>query len=140
MKKMLSSKEKRKEHNVKSSDVMKRIRKRKGYVEKEHVRRKKQKLGFSFTEAVEKFNEAICSCSYVCSCCHQVWFKQSVKEVDSLKKSVSFDRFLLQKCTTGYISVANREWICNTCLFNIKQGKIPKLSVINGMTFPTETT
>ena len=39
-------------------------------------------------------------------------------------------------CTTGYISVANREWICNTCLFNIKQGKIPKLFVINGMTFP----
>ena len=139
MKRMLNTAEKRKEHNVKSADVMKKLRKRKGYGEKEHVLRKKQKLGFSFTEAVEKFHEAICSCSYVCSCCHQVWFKQSVKEIDSLSKAESFDMSLLKMCLTGYISVANREWICNTCLYNIKQGKIPKVSVINGMTFPRKS-
>ena len=46
------------------------------------------------------------------------------------------DRTLLNKCITGYVSFANSEWICNTCLSNIKQGKIPKLSLINGMKFP----
>ena len=136
MKKMLDTAEGKQKHKVRSAEGMQRIRKRKGYAEKEYVLRKKQKLGFSFSEAVEKFHEAICSCSYVCSCCHQVWFKQSVKEVDSINKAASYESSLLKKCLTGYISVANREWICNTCLFNIRKGKIPKLSVSNGMAFP----
>ena len=136
MKKMLSTEEGRKNHKAKSAERMKQSRKRKHILEKEHDMRKKRKLGVSFSEAIEKFNDAICSCSYVCSSCHQVWFKQSVKEVSSLKETVSLDMSLLKKCLTGYTSVANREWICNTCLFHIKQGRIPKLSFINGMKFP----
>ena len=116
---------------------MKRLRKRKNYLEKEHTQRKKRKIGFSLSEAVEKFNEAILgSSSYVCSCCHQLWFKQSVNEVSCLCRSVSMDISLLKQCLTGYSSVGNHEWICNTCVFNIRKGKVPKLSVINGMKFP----
>ena len=100
------------------------------------MRAKKRKFGLSFSDAVEKFNEAISSCSNVCSSCHQVWFKQSVKDVSSLNKTECLDLSLLNMCLIGYISFANCEWICNTCLANIRQGKIPKLSYINGMKFP----
>ena len=132
----LSTEEGRRIHNLRSAKGMKHLRKRKGFLEREHAQRKKRKLGTSFSDTVEKFSEAICSCSYVCTACHQVWFKQSVKEVSSLKETISLDMALLQICITGYTSVDNREWICNTCLFNIRQGKIPKLSLMNGMKFP----
>ena len=116
---------------------MKITRKRKAYNDKEYILRKKRKVGFSFTEAVHKFNEAIQdSCSYVCSCCHQTWFKQSVRTLSSVSKNV--DASLLQKCATGLRSVQNEEWICSTCITNIRQGKIPRISYINGMKFPEQ--
>ena len=107
------------------------------YVEKEHLLRKKRKLGFSFSGSITKFTEAVCqSVSYVCSCCHQVWFKQSVREVSSVNKMSAINKSLLNKCVTGYLSVHNCEWICSTCIYNIKRDKVPKLAVINGMKFP----
>ena len=116
---------------------MENLRRNIEYTHEEHLRRKKQRFGHSFSESVDKFKEVIrLSASYVCSCCHQTWFRHSVRDVSSLDK-ISLDSHLLKKCLTGYISVANCEWMCSTCLFNIKQGKIPKLSVINGMKFPT---
>ena len=157
MHKIYSSEEGRQRHNKGSAGVMKRnretiegrkenkerarkgmgnLRKNTEYARKEYLRRKEQRYGKSFSETVDKFKEAIrSSSSFVCSCCHQTWFSHSVKEVSSLNE-ISLDKQLLNKCLTGYISVANCEWICNTCLFNVKQGKIPKLSVINGMKFP----
>ena len=115
---------------------MKQLRKNSEYLKVEHLRRRRQRFGDSFSESVNKFKEAINASSlYVCSCCHQTWFQHSIKKVSSLNES-SFNTDLLNKCLTGYISVGNCEWICNTCLYNIKQGKIPKLSVINGMKFP----
>ena len=48
----------------------------------------------------------------------------------------SVNKSLLKKCITGYLSVANCKWICNTCIYNIRQDKVPKLAVINGMGFP----
>ena len=156
MKKIINTAKGRQKHNERSAEGMQKLRKsekirlanrkraaagmetlrgQKEYIEKELIQRKRRKLGVSFEEAIEKFKETEGSCSYVCSSCHQVWFKKSVKEVSSLGK-VSLDKTLLNQCITGHISVANREWICNTCIFNIKQGKIPKLSVFNGMVFP----
>ena len=136
MKKILSDEQRRRRHNVRTLVKMKESRKRKESIDREYSQRKRRKVGFSFKEAVDKFNEALSTCSYVCSCCHQTWFKQSVKEINSLNKTESLDLSLLKQCLTGYTSVANYEWICNTCLFNIRQGKIPKLSYINGMKFP----
>ena len=107
------------------------------YVENEHLLRKKRKLGFSFSDTITKFNEAICqSASYVCSCCQQVWFRESVKEVSAIDRISSVNSSLLKKCVTSHVSAADCEWICNTCIYNIKREKIPKLAVINGMKFP----
>ena len=55
--------------------------------------------------------------------------------MSSLHKTETLDQALLKICLTGYTSVADSEWICNTCLFNIRHGKIPKLFFINGMNF-----
>ena len=131
----IEGKQKNKEMSAKR---MKTLRTKKAYTDKEHLAWQKRRYGHSFSEAVNKFNEAICSGpSYVCSSCHQTWFKQSVKDVASLNKII-LNMQLVKECLTGHISVANCEWICNTCLSNIKQGKIPKLSVRNGMKFPTK--
>ena len=38
-------------------------------------------------------------------------------------------------------SVNNQEWICNTCIAALKENRVPKLSVLNGMVWtekPTE--
>ena len=157
MQKMLSTEEGRQKHNKRSAEGMQQIRRTKVGRQKnkerahkgmrylrmnekqaheEHMRRKRKQYGHSFADAVGRFKEAIySSASYVCSSCHQTWFKHSVKAVASLNTKL-IKSYMLNKCLTGYISVENREWICNSCLFNIKQGKVPKLSVINGMKFP----
>ena len=112
-------------------------RKRRESSENEYLLRKKRKLGFSFTGSIAKFTEAVSqSVSYVCSCCHQVWFKHSVKEVSVVNRMSAVNKSLLNKCVTGYLSVENCEWICSTCIYNIRRDKVPKLAVINGMKFP----
>ena len=158
MKKILNTEIRRKQQNKRSSEGMKNARKdedylrlsnvrdtgrkrkrreQEKYTDQEYLQRKKRKYGISLSDSVEKFNEAVKEgCSYVCTCCHQVWFKQSVKDISSVEQINSLNKPLLKKCKTHYISFDNREWVCNTCIFNIKQGKIPKQSVINGMKFP----
>ena len=37
---------------------------------------------------------------------------------------------------TEFTSVGNEEWICHTCLSALRDGKLPKLSVANGMKWP----
>ena len=71
----------------------------------------------------------------MCTCCQQLWFEHSVRPISSLDK-VSLDKTFLKKCTTNYVSVNDEEWICNTCLNNIKQLKVPKMSVKNCMQLP----
>ena len=39
------------------------------------------------------------------------------------------------KCTK-FSSVNDEEWICHTCMGAIRDGKVPKLSVANGMKWP----
>ena len=156
MNKILSTKAGRRVHNERTSKLMKRnrrttaekeknkktalkgmrfLRKTEEYARKENIRRKRQKVGHSFSDAVGKFREALnSSCSFVCSCCQQTWFKHSVQAVASLNVK-SLDANLLGKCLTGYISVGDCEWLCNTCLNNLKRRKIPKLSVANSMKF-----
>ena len=156
MNKILSTKIGRQKHNKRTAELMKRyrrtntgqeknkktahkgmrfLRKTKEYVRKENVRRTRKKVGYSFSDAVNKFRGAInLSSSFVCSCCQQTWFRHSVQAVASLNMK-SLDVHLLDKCLTGYLSVGDSEWICNTCLNNLKRGKIPKLSVANSMKF-----
>ena len=154
MNKILSTKVGRQKHNKRTREFMKKcrrttagkeknkktackrmrvLRKTEEYARKENIRRAMQKVGHSFSDAVNKFREAInSSSSFECSCCQQTWFKHSVQDVASLSLK-SLDAHLLDICLTGYISVEDCEWICKTCLNNVKRGKIPKFSVANGM-------
>ena len=123
--------------NLKQKESFKKNKRRKNreYAENEHSLRKKRKIGLSFSDTINKFEDAICqSVSYVCSCCHQTSFKHLVREVSSLNIS-DLNKTLLQECVS-FLSVAIREWICSTCIYKIRRDKVPKLAVINGMKLP----
>ena len=72
---------------------------------------------------------------YVCTICNQTWFRNFVYDIQRIKCS-SLESTMLKKCSTGYVSVDNKVWLCRTCRLAIKQGKVPKLSIENGMGFP----
>ena len=59
---------------------------------------------------------------YVCYCCHQTWFSESMTKVECQKSNVAFEPGIL----TGMKSVQDKEWICRTCLSNIKKTKYRK--------------
>ena len=69
---------------------------------------------------------------YVCSCCHQAWFRKSV----SMLKNTHIPEESKRLYCTDFKSVSNEEWICHTCLSALRDSKIPKLSVANGMKWP----
>ena len=96
-----------------------------------------QKYGQNLTECVSHFHDTIAiGPTFVCTCCHQTWFSHSVVEVNRKLSSVSIE--LKNKYFTGKVSEKNREWLCRTCLVQLKQCKIPKLAVANGLSFPTK--
>ena len=65
---------------------------------------------------------------HVCTCCHQTWFRKSV----SMLKNTHIPTRMRSYCT-NITSVNDEEWICHTCLNLLKYGKVPRLSVANGM-------
>ena len=84
-------------------------------------------------EAIKQFHSDISiGPLYVCSCCHQTWFRKSVSKLMNVHISAESKQ---QHCT-DFISVNNEEWICHTCLSALRDSKIPKLSVTNGMKWP----
>ena len=85
-------------------------------------------------ECLKQFEENIAvGPLFVCTCCHQTWFRKSV----SLLKNTNIRRCSLNYCTK-LKSVNSEEWICHTCLSALKDGKVPKLSVANGMKWPNK--
>lgn len=68
---------------------------------------------------------------YVCTCCHQTWFLKSVVKLDTTNLSASS-----KSICTGLRSVDSTEWLCLTCCAALKDEKIPRLSVKNGMKWP----
>ena len=84
-------------------------------------------------EAIKQFHFDISKGPiYVCSCCHQTWFRKSV----SMLKNTHIPAESKRQHCTGLTSVGNEEWICHTCLSALRDSKIPKLSVANGMKWP----
>ena len=45
---------------------------------------------------------------------------------------------MFAECSKGFTSVNSKEWLCRTFHFTIKEGKVPRLSVKNGMGFPEQ--
>jgi hypothetical protein len=82
---------------------------------------------------IDKFHEPIKHGPvFICSCCHQTWFKESVLKVHN----TNLDDEMKSKFLTNTLSVENAEWICNTCYASVRENKTPKLSVLNGMAWP----
>ena len=69
---------------------------------------------------------------YVCTCCHQTWFRKSV----SMLKNTNLPAERKRLYCTDFTSISNEEWICHTCMSALRDNKIPKLSVANGMNWP----
>ena len=86
-------------------------------------------------EAIKQFHSDISiGPLYICSCCHQTWFRKSV----SMLKNTHIPAESKKLHCTDFISVNSEEWICHTCLSALRESKIPKLSVTNGMKWPVK--
>ena len=119
-------------------DKSRKLRKRKSdaFLEIESVSKRQKKYGTSFEQCVENFKSKIAEGPiYVCCCCHQTWFKDSVSKVQNLLQSEKHKELTL-KCTRLTGTDISLEWICRTCSNSIKNGKVPTLSRLNKMDFP----
>ena len=94
---------------------------------------KSHQKDLTIEESIKRFHSDIAiGPLYVCSCCHQTWFRKSVSMLKNTHISAESKRL---HCT-DFTSVGNEEWICHTCLSALREGKPPKLSVANGMKWP----
>ena len=92
-----------------------------------------QKKFETIEESIKRFHSDIYfGPIYVCSCCHQTWFRKSV----SVLKNTHIPAESKRLHCTEFTSVGNEEWICHTCLRALRDSKVPKLSVANGMKWP----
>ncbi|XP_033756117.1 uncharacterized protein LOC117338862 [Pecten maximus] len=93
---------------------------------------KKRRFGNDISECITVFQRKIQrGPEYVCTCCQQTWFSESVKESSPIPVFPQYTDFY-----TGFKSVDGKEWICHTCYASLKKCKVPKLSVKNGMKWP----
>ena len=109
------------------------------YIEQEKENYNKRKYANDIHDCIEKFHKNTSTGpTYICSCCHQTWFSENVTKVKAEEIRRLHSPFCSEDLLTGVLSVENKEWICRTCLSSIKSGKIPKLSVLNGMKWPNK--
>ena len=85
-------------------------------------------------ECIKQFHSSIAvGPLFVCTCCHQTWLRKGVCMLKNINLPYSSRLYL-----TKFTSVNNEEWICHTCIGAIRDGKVPKLSVANGMKWPVK--
>ena len=100
-----------------------------------------QNKGNTIADCLNIFNEKTeYGPLYVCTVCLQTWFKSSVYDDSKLFLKMQIQQDMFAECSKGFTSVNYKGWLCRTC-FAIKQGKVPRLLVKNGMGFtehPTE--
>ena len=83
-------------------------------------------------ECIKQFHSSIAvGPLFVCTCCHQTWFRKGVCMLKNINLPTSS-----RLSDTKYASINDEEWICHTCMGAIRDGKVPKLSVANGMKWP----
>ena len=71
---------------------------------------------------------------YVCTCCDQLWHKQSATNADQIRQSIPDIKYLNHRK-----SVDNKEWVCKTCHSHLVKNKVPPCAVANGMKFPEKS-
>ena len=91
-------------------------------------------IGFKSIEACIKQIHSNVSVGplFVCTCCHQTWFRKSV----SVLKNTHIPAQNTRLYCTKFAYVNNEEWVCHSCLTAFRNSKVPKLSVVNGMKLP----
>ena len=83
-------------------------------------------------ECIKQFHSSIAvGPLFVCTCCHQTWFRKGVCMLKNINLPTSS-----RLSYTKFASINDEEWICHTCTGAIRDGKVPKLSVANGMKWP----
>ena len=93
----------------------------------------KQKYFNSIKECIKQFHSSIAvGPLFVCTCCHQTWFRKSV----SMLKNMNISAKSVKLYCTQFTSINNEEWVCHNCLGALRDGKVPKLSVANGIKLP----
>ena len=110
-----------------------------GYIELEETCKKRRVEKISdqsyvkdIKECIKQFHSSIAvGPLFVCTCCHQTWFRKGV----CMLKNINLPTSSRLYCT-NFMSINDEEWICHTCMGAIRDGKVPKLSVANGMKWP----
>ena len=96
------------------------------YSQSEHNCVSIQNKGNTIADFLNIFNEKTeYGPLYVCTVCLQAWFKSPVYHVSKLFLKAQIEQNMFAECSKGFTSVNNREWLCRTCHFAIKQGKDP---------------
>ncbi|MCG8077008.1 MAG: AAA family ATPase, partial [Candidatus Thiodiazotropha taylori] len=87
----------------------------------------------SIEECIKQFHLSISvGPLFVCTCCHQTWFRKSC----SMLKNTHIPASSIRLYCTNLHSVHDEEWVCHTCLSALRESKVPRLSVANGMKWP----
>ena len=130
----------RKSRLCKRNEELKEKRKKES-MEKRNLRLTKKRQQYSkksserMCDLISRFHQVIAEGpTYVCICCDQLWYKHGVKKATV---ALHLDNSATRRCIQILsISELDIQWICNTCLANLKQNKIPRCAIVNGMAFP----
>ena len=101
----------------------------------ERSRKLQKRCSLSETEskAIETFHALVKEGPvFVCTSCHRLLYRESVNIFDETDYS-KCDETLLRRCVSGYLHSDNREYICQTCQWNLKRNKLPAQSVGNAL-------
>ena len=100
----------------------------------EKASRERMKRKKTIDQLVKEFHTAVEDGPlHICTCCNQMWYRESVQLVNPNLKIASY---LKEKVFTGKISFGGKEWVCHTCYNAIKTNKLPKCATANLMSFP----
>ena len=134
VKKQEYRKEKRKIDEMHECIVIEEIsKKHKNKLDEHRVEKTADQIHYKdIKECIKQFHSSIAvGPLFVCTCCHQTWFRKGVCMLKNINLPKSSRLYL-----TKFTSVNDEEWICHTCMGAIRDGKVPKLSVANGMKWP----
>ena len=73
--------------------------------------------------------------AFICTCCLQSRYRNQVQIVRNEFREKLSENDILRNALLSQKSVENEEWICLTCLKQLRQSKIPPESVLNGFDY-----
>lgn len=101
---------------------------------KRQHRIKKGSVSLSVIDASRSFISAISEGpDYVCTCCHRLMYRKTVVEFNPTKYSKLSDLAVVFPPEVVFTSAQLKVWICKTCDFNLKRGKMPAQAKANNL-------